>query len=361
MELEKEHFLIEAREKHGDKYDYMRVEYVDKNTPVTIICNEHGECLLTPIQHLRGAGCIKCVKTAFTQQPYTNLYIQKATLIHGDKYNYFKTIYINENTKICIISEAGEFYQLPADHLVMNDNSEIEYKPCDYLLYKNAKNTNNFVQQATLKHGDKYYYKNIRFHNDNTKIGITCKVHGYLLQTPAAHLANDDDCITCQLQSEEKIAFLSSKNTPEDNARSKICLEIMTIIMNAEKKKLSLKSQQYDAEEFLTSMKKLNTAFITVRNTFSNSLPENYNRNDPTKLANAQVQFKTMLQYDNEYMTTKKEFQQLYTKYKNETKNLEYSVVKKIVQIYEFEQLMNKKTIDNIIGILEEFCYINKF
>ena len=135
----------------------------------------------------------------------------------------------------------------------------------------------------------------------------------------------------------------------------------MTIIMNAEKNKLSLKSQQYDAEEFLTSMKKLNTAFITVRNTFSNSLPENYNRNDPTKLANAQVQFKTMLQYDNEYMTTKKEFQQLYTKYKNETKNLEYSVVKKIVQIYEFEQLMNKKTIDNIIGILEEFCYINKF
>ena len=36
-------FIIRAKEVHGDKYDYSKVEYVNNKTKVCIICPEHGE------------------------------------------------------------------------------------------------------------------------------------------------------------------------------------------------------------------------------------------------------------------------------------------------------------------------------
>ena len=56
----KERFIEKAREVHGDKYDYSKVEYVNSTTPVTIICPKHGEFLLTPTSHLCGNGCSEC-------------------------------------------------------------------------------------------------------------------------------------------------------------------------------------------------------------------------------------------------------------------------------------------------------------
>ena len=67
----------------------------------------------------------------------------------------------------------------------------------DYELHKNAKNTNNFVQAATLRHGDKYSYIETRYHTPDTIIEIKCKQHGNLYQLPQIHLLNYDNCIIC--------------------------------------------------------------------------------------------------------------------------------------------------------------------
>lgn len=45
---------------HGDRYDYSKVEYVNKTTPVCIICKKHGVFLQTPAGHLLGQGCPTC-------------------------------------------------------------------------------------------------------------------------------------------------------------------------------------------------------------------------------------------------------------------------------------------------------------
>lgn len=52
----KEVFIEEARNIHGDRYDYSKVEYKNNSTPIIIICKEHGEYLQRPTQHLRGQG-----------------------------------------------------------------------------------------------------------------------------------------------------------------------------------------------------------------------------------------------------------------------------------------------------------------
>ena len=52
-------FIDEAKEKHGDTYDYSKVVYIKCDKKVTIICKEHGEFEQTPTNHLTG-GCEQC-------------------------------------------------------------------------------------------------------------------------------------------------------------------------------------------------------------------------------------------------------------------------------------------------------------
>ena len=60
LTLSKEEFIQKANEVHGNKYDYSKVEYVNNRTKVCIICPEHGEVWQTPHNHLSGQGCPKC-------------------------------------------------------------------------------------------------------------------------------------------------------------------------------------------------------------------------------------------------------------------------------------------------------------
>ena len=45
---------------HSNKYDYSKVEYVNTQTKVMIICPIHGVFEQIPSSHLKGYGCRKC-------------------------------------------------------------------------------------------------------------------------------------------------------------------------------------------------------------------------------------------------------------------------------------------------------------
>lgn len=53
-------FIEKANKIHFDKYNYSKVEYINSQTKVCIICPEHGEFWQTPANHLQGQGCPKC-------------------------------------------------------------------------------------------------------------------------------------------------------------------------------------------------------------------------------------------------------------------------------------------------------------
>ena len=53
-------FIEKAREVHGDKYDYSKVRYANSKTKVCIICPKHGEFWQEANSHLQGSGCSKC-------------------------------------------------------------------------------------------------------------------------------------------------------------------------------------------------------------------------------------------------------------------------------------------------------------
>lgn len=110
-----ESFINQARGTHGEKYCYDMVNYINNSTGVIIICHKHGEFTQTPSNHLGGNGCPDCAGV----KKYTNQsFIEKARTIHGHKYNYLSSTYLNSQIKTSIMCpEHGEFKQTPSSHL----------------------------------------------------------------------------------------------------------------------------------------------------------------------------------------------------------------------------------------------------
>ena len=116
----KEDFIKKSQEVHGDKYDYSKVIYVNKKTPVCIICPVHGEFMQSPAKHLVGQGCIKCFQATLSKR-YSlgrGKFIQKANRVHNGFYDYSNVEYVNGRTKVEIICPLhGAFQQSPSSHL----------------------------------------------------------------------------------------------------------------------------------------------------------------------------------------------------------------------------------------------------
>ena len=171
--LNTEEFIKRARQVHGDKYDYSKVEYIKANQKVCIICPEHGEFWQTPNKHLGGAGCPKCVGRNRT----TDEFIKLACQLHGDKYDYSKVDYIKATKEVCIICpEHGEFYQKPAKHLKGHG--------CPKCGGTFSLTTIEFIRLLKGIYGDKYDYSKVEYVNAKTKIGLICPEHGIQYKLP---------------------------------------------------------------------------------------------------------------------------------------------------------------------------------
>jgi len=179
----------------------------------------------------------------------TNSFINKAKSIHGDKYDYSLSVYINYKSKVEIICPIhGSFLQTPSGHLmgkgcmkcfhkklsISNDeylekakiafpdftvlsevnglNSFILVKDSIGIVYKTRASNflygikpltstaidknNAFALKAKLVHGDKYDYFNSEYTTCRNKVKIKCSIHGEFEQCASAHL-NGQGCTEC--------------------------------------------------------------------------------------------------------------------------------------------------------------------
>ena len=79
-----EEFIIRAKEIHGSKYKYKKVEYVRGHAKVKIKCKEHGVFEQRANNHLRGANCPKCTSSYFNSNTPGILYY--LSINHGQAY-----------------------------------------------------------------------------------------------------------------------------------------------------------------------------------------------------------------------------------------------------------------------------------
>ena len=115
--LRKSHqqFIAQVHKIYGDNIDLSKVVYTGPNTPVIVVCPEHGDQETLPRNLLAGyAPCKQCLPGYVD----TATFIRRAQAVHGNTYLYDQTLYTDARTPVTIICQThGEFSQNPFGHL----------------------------------------------------------------------------------------------------------------------------------------------------------------------------------------------------------------------------------------------------
>lgn len=138
----------------------------------------------------------------------TEEFIEKAKIVHGDTYDYSKSIYMNSDNKIKIICKIhGEFEQKVANHL--------QGKGCvlcgiDKSAKAKLKTNAEFIEKVTRVHNNKYSYEHTNYTTTEKKITITCPIHGKFDMRATSHMQGHgckmcrDVTVTTKLRTKEE-------------------------------------------------------------------------------------------------------------------------------------------------------------
>lgn len=172
-------FVKRAKDKHGDIYDYSKTKYIKSSIKVEIICPIHGIFKQAPFTHLNSNGCSKCGNISAgikTRNPFS-YFLEKFEQIHGNRYDYSCSNYVNSRTKIAIkCPNHGIFNQSPASHLLSKKSKACpicrlnESSQEDFLLFFLDKYRVNFIaRDRTI-----LYPKELDFLIPDKKVAIEC-------------------------------------------------------------------------------------------------------------------------------------------------------------------------------------------
>lgn len=181
--LTNEEFIIKANIIHNNKFLYDKCNYINSKHKVLITCKEHGDFEQLPSNHLFGQACPLC---GGSKKMSTENFIKKSVEIHGNKYLYEKTNYINNKTKVIITClEHGDFEQQPGNHLSNHGCPSCKKKAVSSKLIKTCE---QFIIDANKKHDNIYDYNKVIYTGCNNKVIITCREHGDFEQSPDSHI-----------------------------------------------------------------------------------------------------------------------------------------------------------------------------
>jgi hypothetical protein len=191
--LNTESFIQEAKNIHGNLYNYDDTIFTKMTNKIIIVCNN---CQIRFEQaankHLSGQGCKKCSreKNGIKRRYTTEAFINKANTIHNYKYRYAKTVYITDKENIIITCDIhGDFTQRACYHL--------QGHGCQSCGGSIKKTLDEFIHKANIIHSNKYSYIYSIYKDANSKLIITCPTHGNFEQTPAKHLTRQQGCPQC--------------------------------------------------------------------------------------------------------------------------------------------------------------------
>lgn len=197
-----EEFIKEVKKLYGEFYDCNKVNYINSHTKVCLVHPEYGEFWITPTNFLNNK-----IKGKYRINPSNNknknfiTFKQKADKLYDNLYDYDETTYINCKTKVKVICPIhGEFWVTPDKHLNCKQgcpyckNEAIENKRKineELKKQKKINKKNTFIEEFYKKvkgiYNNKYNYHD-DYVNADTKIRITCPIHGDFWQTPNNHL-----------------------------------------------------------------------------------------------------------------------------------------------------------------------------
>ena len=162
-------FIKQAKEIHGDLYNYDEVLYVNNHTKVKLICKYHNEFFVKPNHHIQSeVGCKLCANVNRIQPRRKTLesYIADANEVHNNFYDYslIKSYKSGKDMLEIICPKHGAFIQKAENHT----NSKRGCHVCGYIKSSNSntKSQEEFIAECISIHSDTYDYSNTIYKKD---------------------------------------------------------------------------------------------------------------------------------------------------------------------------------------------------
>ncbi len=200
-----EEFIHLSESIYEGLYDYSYTEYIHPLIKVKVNCLKHGLFQVTPRNLLDGKGCPTCRNPSFertikdidvdqTPRMTTERFKKKAFLVHGELYDYQHSIYVSEDADITIeCSKHGPFKVTAMMHI----RGQGCPKCATRIIHKTAMNTESFIEQGKLIHGDRYDYSDTIYKLLSIKVVIKCIKHGAFSIKPNNFLMGEG-CPKCK-------------------------------------------------------------------------------------------------------------------------------------------------------------------
>lgn len=140
----------------------------------------------------------------------TEEYIERAKSIHGDRYSYEETVYVDRHTSITIICpKHGPIKVNPYNHIRLGTGCVKCVE--DKVKAACALTTESFVERAKQHIGQHYDYSRVEYVNAHTPVIIGCPKHGWFTKYPMEIQQGRKGCPECG-----KIKAIESRRTGRD-------------------------------------------------------------------------------------------------------------------------------------------------
>jgi hypothetical protein len=111
----------------------------------------------------------------------TQDFIERIVAMHGNKYDYSETVYINSRTKVVITCRTHGNFEIKADNALAGQGCA----ECARDKHKLTTISSERLNLLKEKHRNKYSYPDLKI--DNGKITIVCPIHGHFEQSIHQH------------------------------------------------------------------------------------------------------------------------------------------------------------------------------
>ena len=196
-------FIKKSKEKFGDRFDYSKTRYVNSHTPVTLVCNEHGEFDVNMYTHLYSKdGLCPFCGVGGGKRLSTDYIKRRCQKIYGDKYDYSKVEYKGGNAKteavkiVCPVH--GSFFKT-YDSIQTRDCGCPKCAKEEKELNDAISNGEKFIEKSKNKFGDRFDYSKVKYAGSQIQVTLICREHGTEFSvTPNSHLNSKfGGCKTC--------------------------------------------------------------------------------------------------------------------------------------------------------------------
>ena len=200
VKLTQKEFESVVIENYGDQFSFKNTVFNGVTKPTILTCKEHGDIEVIPTYSFCYVNpCAECA-VDIRNVRYQKTKLEKAKEVHGDRYDYSRVKYTENNDKVEIIcKEHGSFFTTLYSHVVRKTTCP------DCALIGRRKNNDHFIKRARSVHGDRYCYSKLNYRLGSGKVTITCKEHGDFEQRASSHLLGNG-CPHCFLENGKRLS-----------------------------------------------------------------------------------------------------------------------------------------------------------